>query len=80
MYGGCIKDAHCEEGVEQYLRLWSGNTIGKSGSVPVILQINGDKVNINSLHDISACNNSYLCKKELEITRSLYVRAEEQSV
>ena len=47
-----------------YLRLWSGNTIGKCWSVAVILQINGDKVNINSLDDMGACIDSYLCKKE----------------
>ena len=71
MYGGCIKDVCSEEGVVQYLRLWCGNTIGKSGSVAVILQIIGDEVNTNSLDDMHACINSYLCKKELEITRSL---------
>jgi len=64
MYGGCMKGVHCVQGVQQYLRLWFGNTIGKSWSVPVILQITGVEVNIGSLDDISACIDSYLCKKE----------------
>jgi len=71
MYGGCIQDVCAEEEVVPYLRLWSGNTIWKSGSVAVILQIAGDEVNIDSLDDIRACINSYLCKKEWEIAGSL---------
>jgi hypothetical protein len=47
-----------------YLRLWSGNTIGKCWSVPVILQITGVEVDIGSLDDMGACIDSYLCKKE----------------
>ena len=64
MYGGCIKGMYSEEGVVQYLRLWCGNTIGKSGSVAVILQITGVEVDIGSLDDMSACIDSYLCRKE----------------
>jgi hypothetical protein len=64
MYGGCIKGVCSEEGVVQYLRLWSGNTIGKCWSVPVILQITGVEVDIGSLDDMGACIDSYLCKKE----------------
>jgi hypothetical protein len=37
-------------------------------------------VNINSLDDIHACINSYLSEKQLEISGSLSVRDEEQSV
>jgi len=33
MYGGCIEDVCSKEGVVPYLRLWSANTIGRSGSV-----------------------------------------------
>ena len=80
MYGGCIKGMHSEEGVVHCLRLWYGKTIGKSVGGPVILQINGDEVNIDSLVDISACINSYLSEKQLEISGSLSVRDEEQSV
>ena len=80
MYGGCIKGMHSEEGVVQCLRLWFGKTIGKSVGGPVILQINGDEVDIGSLDDISACINSYLSEKQLEISGSLSVRDEEQSV
>ena len=59
-----VSNMHDVEGVVQYLRLWCGNTIGKSGSVAVILQITGVEVDIGSLDDMGACIDSYLCEKE----------------
>ena len=59
-----VSNMHDGRRIVPYLRLWSGNTIGKFWSVPVILQITGVEVNIGSLDDISACIDSYLCNKE----------------